>query len=129
MRRPHCVLITRFSAIVGKPEFPTQDNGVSLLGISLPLGDKGLDACNANTTEITSETGILVNDRERLTALKGALSSLDGMNAVTFERLMTQISQSSQPFGYDSEGKLRVAFFDANPRSDEIPSGMVGQVG
>ncbi|QEG00026.1 D-lactate dehydrogenase [Stieleria maiorica] len=54
-----------------------------------------------------------MNDQERLSKLKEALASVHGVDAATYERLMRQIGQSSQPFGYDPDGKLRVAFFDA----------------
>ncbi len=54
-----------------------------------------------------------MNDQQRLQELKDALEGLDGVDVSTFERLRDQIAQYSQPFGYKSEGKLRVAFFDA----------------
>ncbi len=53
-----------------------------------------------------------MNDQERLAELKQALNELSGVNEPTFSRLMSQISQSSQPFGFDADQRLRVAVFD-----------------
>lgn len=53
------------------------------------------------------------NDQDRLTELKDSLDSLTDVDESLYKRLMDQIAQSSQPFGYDTKGRLRVAFFDA----------------
>jgi len=61
-----------------------------------------------------------VNDAQRLTALRERLESLDGLDEETFTRLTAALDRRQQRFGYDAQGRLRVAVFDA--RSYDIES-------
>lgn len=54
-----------------------------------------------------------MNDAERLTALADRLKSLRGLDEDTFDRLVTALDRAADRFGYDAEGRLKVAFFDA----------------
>ncbi len=54
-----------------------------------------------------------VNDRERLAALLDRLRALDGIDEDLFQRLEGQLGGAGREFGTDAQGRLEVAFFDA----------------
>jgi D-lactate dehydrogenase len=60
-----------------------------------------------------------MNDAERLKTFTDRLSSLDGLDEDTFERLSTTIERRQRRFGYDEQGRLTVAFFDARSYDSE----------
>lgn len=61
-----------------------------------------------------------MNDAERLTALTERLKGLGGLDEETFDRVSTALDRRQRRFGYDAQGRLKVAFFDA--RSYDIES-------
>lgn len=54
-----------------------------------------------------------MNDAERLAALADRLTSLDGLDKDTFDRITTALERAQQRFGYDEQDRLKIAFFDA----------------
>lgn len=54
-----------------------------------------------------------MNDQERLAALADRLKSLSGLDEDTFDRIATALDRKQSRFGYDAQGRLKVAFFDA----------------
>ncbi|MGF1614592.1 MAG: hypothetical protein ACFCVA_11980 [Gammaproteobacteria bacterium] len=54
-----------------------------------------------------------MNDAERLGALAARLKALAGINEETFDRISTALDRRQSRFGYDAQGRLKVAFFDA----------------
>lgn len=54
-----------------------------------------------------------MNDAERLARLTEQLKALDGLDEETFDRVSTALERRQSRFGYDAQGHLRVAFFDA----------------
>jgi D-lactate dehydrogenase len=54
-----------------------------------------------------------MNDRERLSALLEKLESLDGLDEERFRRLSAEIDRGPARWGYDDQGRLKVALFDA----------------
>jgi D-lactate dehydrogenase len=54
-----------------------------------------------------------MNDTERLTALESRLKSLEGLDKETFDRVSAALDQSQGRLGYDAQGRLKLAFFDA----------------
>ena len=61
-----------------------------------------------------------MKDAERLKALRDRLKGLEGLDEETFDRIGTALDRGRRRFGYDAQGRLRVAFFDA--RSYDIDS-------
>jgi D-lactate dehydrogenase len=55
----------------------------------------------------------LMNDQERLTAVRDRLAKLAGLGEERFERLIAELSGEQYPAGYDETGRLRIALFDA----------------
>ena len=64
--------------------------------------------------------GIIVKDAERLEALRDRLRTLEGLDKDIFDRISTTLDRGRRRFGYDAQGRLQVAFFDA--RSYDIES-------
>ena len=56
-----------------------------------------------------------MNDQERLAALLQRLESLPGLEQRRYDRLSAELDRSIEPFGYDAQGRLKVALFDAKP--------------
>lgn len=54
-----------------------------------------------------------MSDAERLKALSERLNALDGLDEDTYERVTTALDRHQRRFGYDAQGRLKVAFFDA----------------
>lgn len=54
-----------------------------------------------------------MNDAQRLKALTERLGTLNGLDEHTFERVWTALKRRQRRFGYDAQGRLMVAFFDA----------------
>ncbi len=54
-----------------------------------------------------------MNDAERLAVLAHRLNNLDGLDTDTFDRVSTVLDREQSRFGYDVQGRLKVAFFDA----------------
>jgi D-lactate dehydrogenase len=54
-----------------------------------------------------------MNDQERLSALLDKLRSLEGLDEERFRRLTIELARSPTKWGYDDQGRLKVAFFDA----------------
>lgn len=54
-----------------------------------------------------------MNDAERLGALTARLKALAGIDEETFDRISTALDRRQSRFGYDAQGRLKVAFFDA----------------
>ena len=54
-----------------------------------------------------------MNDAQRLAALADRLKTLVGLDEETYDRVTTALDRSQGRFGYDAEGRLKVAFFDA----------------
>lgn len=54
-----------------------------------------------------------MNDQQRLTALVDRLQALSGLGEVAYQRMLRDLQVSQARLGYDPEGRLRVAFFDA----------------
>lgn len=54
-----------------------------------------------------------MNDAERLAALAARLKTLNGLDEDTFDRLSTALDRQQIRFGYDTQGRLKLAFFDA----------------
>jgi D-lactate dehydrogenase len=60
-----------------------------------------------------------MNDAQRLKALTERLGILNGLDEHTFERLWTALERRQRRFGYDAQGRLMVAFFDAKSYDSE----------
>jgi D-lactate dehydrogenase len=54
-----------------------------------------------------------MNDQERLKVLLDNLQQLDGLNEVQFQRLTAELQRHGDRAGYDEQGRLKVALFDA----------------
>jgi len=54
-----------------------------------------------------------MNDRERLTVFLDKIKSLDGLDEQRFQRLSTELDRAANRAGYDDQGRLEVAMFDA----------------
>lgn len=54
-----------------------------------------------------------MNDAERLRTLMDRLNTLEGLDDDTFDRISTALDRRQSQFGYDAQGRLKVAFFDA----------------
>ncbi len=54
-----------------------------------------------------------VNDQERMTAFRERLSRVEGLDESRFERLMLELDRPNNRAGYDDQGRLKVAMFDA----------------
>ena len=61
-----------------------------------------------------------MNDQERLKAFLESASSVEGLDQRRFDRLMTELKRPVAAAGYDTNGRLKVAMFDA--RSYDIAS-------
>ncbi len=61
-----------------------------------------------------------MNDQERLKVFLDSLSSVEGLGQSRFDRLIAELQRSDSAAGYDENGRLRVAMFDA--RSYDIQS-------
>ena len=54
-----------------------------------------------------------MNDQERMTAFKERLDRVEGLDESRFERLILELDRANNRTGYDDQGRLRVAMFDA----------------
>lgn len=54
----------------------------------------------------------MMNDAERLRALTDRLKTLYGLDEDSFDRISTALDRRQSRFGYDVQGRLKVAFFD-----------------
>lgn len=54
-----------------------------------------------------------MDDQERLAALVDRLKGLRALDEDTFDRIATALDRKYSRFGYDAQGRLKVAFFDA----------------
>ncbi len=54
-----------------------------------------------------------MNDQERLTAFLERLKSVGGLDERSFERLVAELQRTGNRAGYDDQGRLQVAMFDA----------------
>ncbi len=54
-----------------------------------------------------------MNDQERMAAFKESLNHVEGLDQRCFERLMIELERTNNRAGYDDEGCLKVAMFDA----------------
>ena len=61
-----------------------------------------------------------MNDAERLANIMDTLKSLQGLDEETSSRLTTALERRKQRFGYDAQGRLKIAMFDS--RSYDIES-------
>lgn len=61
-----------------------------------------------------------MNDAERLASFLETLKSLQGLDEKTLRRFTTALEKRTRQFGYDAQGRLKVALFDA--RSYDIES-------
>lgn len=57
--------------------------------------------------------GPRVSDRERLAAFLQKIKSLDGLDEERFQRLSAELEGRHDRMGYDNQGRLKVALFDA----------------
>lgn len=56
-----------------------------------------------------------MNDQERLAAFLDKLASIEGLDEKRFHRLVTELERTANKAGCDSQGRLKVALFDAKP--------------
>ncbi|MBD3675439.1 MAG: 2-hydroxyacid dehydrogenase [Planctomycetaceae bacterium] len=61
-----------------------------------------------------------MNDQERLQKFYDTLNKIGGLDISLYDRLMKSLEQAEEPDGFDEDGRLKIAFFDA--RSYEIDS-------
>lgn len=54
-----------------------------------------------------------MSDRERLEKFLGRIRSFEGLDAERFQRLTAELDRPAGRFGYDQQGRLKVALFDA----------------
>jgi D-lactate dehydrogenase len=54
-----------------------------------------------------------MSDAKRLAVLRDRLKSLEGLDEDTYDRIATALDRRQRRFGYDAQGRLKVAFFDA----------------
>ena len=54
-----------------------------------------------------------MNDKDRLSAFLDKVKDLDGLDEETDRRLTAELQRRSTKFGYDEQGHLKIAFFDA----------------
>jgi D-lactate dehydrogenase len=54
-----------------------------------------------------------MSDRERLETFLARVRSLEGLDEERFQRLTAELGRPAGRFGYDDEGRLKVALFDA----------------
>ena len=54
-----------------------------------------------------------MNDQERLAAFLDRVRSVDGLDRHRFERLTAELDRATDKAGYDDQGRLKVAMFDA----------------
>ncbi len=54
-----------------------------------------------------------MNDQERVKALTERLQTIEGLDEDSFDRVNTALDRRQHRFGYDDQGRLKVAFFDA----------------
>ena len=54
-----------------------------------------------------------MNDQERMTAFRERLSRVEGLDERRFERLIMELDRARIRAGYDDQGRLKVAMFDA----------------
>ena len=54
-----------------------------------------------------------MNDQERLAAFLDKIKSVDGLDERRFQRLTAELEQAADRVGYDDQGRLKVAVFDA----------------
>ena len=54
-----------------------------------------------------------MNDQERLAAFMDKIKSLDGLNEQRFKRLSAELERVATRAGYDEQGRVKVALFDA----------------
>ena len=54
-----------------------------------------------------------LNDQQRLAALLERIKRLEGLDDETFLQLNMQLDRKDNRFGYDDDGRLKVAFYDA----------------
>jgi D-lactate dehydrogenase len=57
--------------------------------------------------------GLSMNDQERLAAFLDRIHSVDGLDQQRFERLIAELQRAADRAGYDDQGRLKVAVFDA----------------
>ena len=60
-----------------------------------------------------------MNDQERLLVLVDRLKDFKGLNERSFERLMLELQRTKNRAGYDEQGRLKIAMFDAKSYDDE----------
>jgi D-lactate dehydrogenase len=54
-----------------------------------------------------------MNDKERLAAFMDKIKSVDGLDEQRFKRLSAELERAATRAGYDEQGRLKVALFDA----------------
>ncbi len=54
-----------------------------------------------------------MNDRERLAAFRERLSRVEGLDEPRFDRLVRELERTDRRAGYDDQGRLKIAMFDA----------------
>lgn len=54
-----------------------------------------------------------MNDQERLAALVDKLQALEGLDQQRYQRLAAELERAAGRAGYDDQGRLKVAMFDA----------------
>ena len=54
-----------------------------------------------------------MNDQERLAAFLDKIKSVDGLDERRFQRLSAELDRPASRAGYDDQGRLKVALFDA----------------
>ena len=54
-----------------------------------------------------------MNDQDRLAAFEDKIKSLDGLDERRFQRLTAELERAADRAGYDDQGRLKVAMFDA----------------
>lgn len=54
-----------------------------------------------------------MNDQERLAAFLDKVKSVDGLDEHRFQRLSAELDRASNRAGYDDQGRLKIALFDA----------------
>jgi len=59
-----------------------------------------------------------MNDQERLQKFYETLNEIEGLDVSLYDRLMQQIGEAKKPHGFDEQGRLKIAMFDA--RSYEV---------
>jgi D-lactate dehydrogenase len=55
----------------------------------------------------------LMNDEQRLAEVRNRLENLEGLDEERFQRITAELTRIPNRHGYDDQGRLKIAFFDA----------------